>query len=176
MNFDMIKTINIIERTPSVLYTLLENIADDWIYNNEGEDSWSPFDVVGHLIVCEKTNFFPRVKMIYLSATTTFLSPIDMSAHVEASRGKSIHDLLSEFDLLRKQNTQQLLALQLSPTDLQKTGMHPKIGEVTIAQLLATWTAHDLSHLNQITRVMTKQYKEAVGPFNTFVTILNNNV
>jgi hypothetical protein len=175
MKFDINKTISIIERTPSVLYALLHGISDDWIYGNEGKNTWSPFDVMGHLIICERTNFFPRVEKIYHSASPPPLSPIDMTAHIETGRGKTITALLNEFDLLRKQNIQQLLALQLSPTDLEKTAIHPRIGEVTIAQLLATWTAHDLSHLSQITRVMTRQYKDAAGPFTTFITILRNN-
>lgn len=174
MKFELRKTISIIERTPVVLHSLLYGLEDDWLYQNEGDHTWCPTDVLAHLIICEKTNFLPRAEAIFYSTHTCTLRPIDMSAHFAYRQGRSLADLLAEFEYLRKQNIQKLLAMQLTGADLLKTGIHPSIGVVTISQLLATWAAHDLSHLNQITRVMAKQYAGETGPFATFITILKN--
>ena len=172
MKFELEETLKIIEATPETLYVLLHGLSRDWIYANEGEHTWSAFDVVGHLIVCEKTDFIPRTEII-LSASDNKLFPlIDMTAQFELNKGKSIADLLQEFQQLRRENIKKLLAFELTENDFKKTGIHPKIGEVTLSELLAGWAAHDLNHLSQIARVMAKQYKHAMGPFMEFVSIV----
>lgn len=173
MKFELRKSIEIIKRTPHVLNTLLQGISDDWIYNNEGENTWCVFDVVGHLIICEKTDFIPRTKLIISDSDNKMIVPIDKNAQIEYSKGKVITDLLEEFEQLRNENIQILFDLQLTENDLNKTGLHPKIGMLTLAELLATWVVHDLNHLSQISRVMAKQYKNEVGPFIEYLSILN---
>ncbi len=172
MEFNLEKTVEIIERTPKVLYALLQGISDDWIYNNEGENTWSVFDVVGHLIVCEKTNFITRTEIILSDSENKTIAPIDMSAQFEWNKGKSITDLLKEFEIIRKENINRLLSLNITSGDFIKTAVHPKIGKLTLGELLATWAAHDLNHIVQITRIMAKQYKNEVGPFTEFLTII----
>lgn len=172
MEFNLEKTVEIIESTPKVLYALLHGISEEWVYNNEGENTWSVFDVVGHLIVCEKTDFITRTEIILSDSENKTIAPIDMSAQFEWNKGKSMADLLKEFEQIRKENIQKLLVMKLTESDLQKTGIHPKIGKLTLSELLATWVAHDLNHISQITRVMAKQYKHEVGPFMEIVSIL----
>jgi len=172
MHFSLNKTIEIIERTPAVLYTMLEGLSGEWVYSNEGENTWTVFDVIGHLIVCEKTDFIVRAKVMLSATHPKLLSPIDMHAQFVWNKGKTINDLLKEFSIVRKENIAALLALQLTESDLQKTAIHPRIGALTLQELLATWATHDLNHLSQIARVMAKQYKEAVGPFIEFVSII----
>lgn len=172
MKFELNKTIEILEQTPEVLYALLQGISDDWVYNNEGDSSWSVFDVVGHLIVCEKTDFIPRCEMMLTEPEDKMLTSIDMNAQFINDKGKTLGMLLIEFDQLRKENIMKLHAFDLADNDYLKTAMHPKIGQLTLGELLATWATHDLNHIAQITRVMAKQYKEAVGPFIEFLNIL----
>ncbi len=172
MTFALTKTLEILQRTPGVLHALLKGISNDWIMNNEGENTWSVFDVVGHLIVCEQTNFMTRAALILSSAENKTFVPIDMTAQFDASRGKPMGELLKLFEQCRNENVQKLIALNLTDADLQRTGVHPKMGEVVLSELLATWTAHDLSHLSQIARVMAKQYKHETGPFISFLSIL----
>ncbi|QEC69286.1 DinB family protein [Panacibacter ginsenosidivorans] len=173
MKFDLDKTLEIIERTPSVLNALLQGVSDDWVHHNEGENTWSVFDVVGHLIVCEQTDFITRTKIILSSSGDKILVPIDRQAQFAWSKGKTLADLLKAFEVHRKENIQKLLAFQLGDSDFEKAAVHPKLGNLTLRDLLATWAVHDLNHLSQITRVMAKQYKEAVGPFTVFLGILN---
>lgn len=172
MKFNLEKTIQIIERTPAVLHTLLNGVSEEWIYSREAENKWSVFDVVGHLIVCEKTDFIPRAEIILSDTENKTLKPIDMNAHFEWGKGKNIDQLLQEFEQLRKENIQKLQALHLTDPDLQKTGFHPVIGTLTLQELLATWAPHDLGHISQITRIMAKQYKSEVGPLMAFLGIL----
>lgn len=172
MDFDLNKSIEILERTPSVIETLLKDISDDWAFNNEGEDTFSPFDVVGHLIHGEKTDWVTRMLIILSDSHDKAFQPYDRFAQFEESKGKSMDQLLAEFKTLRQQNLAILKAKNVSAEDLAKTGIHPKFGAVTLQQLLATWTIHDLSHIAQITRVMCKQYKSAVGPWVDYLPIL----
>jgi hypothetical protein len=172
MKFDLANTIEIIERTPSVLNAMLQGISDGWVYNNEGENTWSVFDVIGHLIVCEKTDFIPRAAIILSDSENRTIDPIDMDAHFEWGKGKDVSELLQEFEMLRKANIHKLVAMNLTENDFQKTAVHPKIGQLTLGHLLATWVAHDLSHISQITRVMAKQYKDGVGGFIQFMSVL----
>ena len=173
MNFEMNSAFEILSRTPAVLHTLLGGLSEDWLINNEGPDTFSPYDVVGHMIHGEKTDWAVRAKMILeYGATKTFI-PWDRFAQYEESRGRSLNELLDDFELLRKDNVDWLRGLKLTTDDLDKKGMHPKLGTVTLRNLLSTWVAHDLTHIAQITRVMAKQYKSEMGPWPEFFRILN---
>lgn len=172
MKFLLDQSIEILERTPSMLSDLLSGLSDDWICNNEGKDTWSPFDVVGHLIHGEKTDWIIRTKTILFEDNKSFI-PFDRFAQFEASKGKSMTDLLTEFELLRNQNILELKSFELSDSDLMKTGVHPEFGEVTLRQLLACWVTHDLGHINQITRVMAKNYAEEVGPWRKYLKVVS---
>lgn len=173
MNFDLNKSIDILQRTPPVLELLLKDISNDWSMNNEGTDTFSPFDVLGHLIHGEKTDWVPRMEIMLSDKQDKSFQPYDRFAQFEESKGKTINQLLTEFKLLRKQNIQLLQSKNLSEHDLTKTGIHPKFGSVTLKQLIATWTVHDLSHIAQIVRVMCKHYKQDVGPWIEYLPILN---
>ena len=171
MNFDLNKTTDVLERTPKILEDLLSGLSDDWIVNNEGDDTWSPYDIVGHLIHGERTDWMVRLEIILHKEDKNFI-PYDRFAQSKESKGKSLQQLLSEFALLRKENLQKLKSLNLTENDLNKTGIHPEFGDVTLRQLLSTWTIHDLTHIAQITRVMAKQYKEAIGPWMKYFRVM----
>ena len=173
MNYSLEKSYQILDRTPSVLKGLLSNLDDGWVMNNEGPETFSPYDVVGHLIHGEKTDWTARTKMILEFGNTKTFVPWDRFAQYEESKGKTLKQLLDEFEAIRKENMRWFKSLNLTETDLDKKGMHPKLGEVTLRNLLATWVVHDLTHLAQITRVMAKQYKEEMGPGPEFFRILN---
>ncbi|MGE5107520.1 MAG: DinB family protein [Sphingobacteriales bacterium] len=173
MKYSVNKSIEILERTASVLKTLLPNLHNDWVSNNEGPETFSPYDVIGHLIHGEKTDWVPRAKIILEHGTAKPFTPWDRFAQFEESKGKTLQQLLDEFETVRKENILWLKSLNLSETDLDKKGMHPRLGEVTLRNLLATWVVHDLTHIAQITRVMAKQYKEEMGPWPEFFRILS---
>ena len=143
-----------------------------WLLNNEGPDTFSPFDVMGHLLHGEKTDWVVRIKLILEHGNTRAFEMFDRFAMYEESKGKTINQLLDEFEALRKQNLGWLQSLSLTSSDFDKTGLNPVLGEVTIANLLATWVVHDLTHVAQICRVMAKQYKEAIGPWEEFFRVL----
>jgi hypothetical protein len=173
MKMELNSSLQILQNTPRILNSLLYGIGKDFINSNEGAGTWSPFDVVGHLIVCEQTNFMERIKIVLSVTETKQFKPIDMTAQFEAGKGKVMQDLLKEFEQLRNQNMEQLFSLQLSDSDFTKQAIHPKLGKVTLGNLLSTWVAHDLAHIAQITRVMAKQYINDVGPFIEFMPRLN---
>lgn len=173
MQFDIQRSMEILERTPVVLNELLTGLDDGWIMNNEGPETFSPYDVIGHLIHGEKTDWTARTKMILESGNSKTFVPWDRFAQFENSKGKTMQQLLNEFALLRKENLAWLSSLDLSEADLGKKGNHPVLGEVTLRNLLATWVVHDLTHIAQITRVMAKQYREEMGPWPEFFRILN---
>jgi uncharacterized damage-inducible protein DinB len=173
MQFDIQKSIEILERTPVVLKTLLTGLNEEWVMNNEGTETFSPYDVIGHLIHGEKTDWIVRTKIILEPGISKPFTPWDRFAQFENSKGKTLQQLLDEFDMLRKENLDWLRSFNLSENDLDKKGMHPALGKVTLRNLLATWVVHDLTHIAQITRVMAKQYKEEIGPWNEFFRILN---
>ena len=172
MNFDLNKTIEILSRTPVVLEALLKDLSDDWTMNNEGPETWSPYDIIGHLIHGEKTDWIPRMDIILSNNPDKHFEPYDRFAQFKNSKGKSLLQLLEEFILLRKNNLNRLRSANLADDDLLKTGIHPAFGDVTLKQLLATWAAHDLNHIAQITRVMAKQYKPEAGPWVAYLKIL----
>jgi hypothetical protein len=163
--FNINSTIELLEHTPNAFCHLLNGLSEKWISQNEGEDTWTAFDVVGHLIHCEQTNWVPRIQIILSGGETRSFEPMDMSAQFTNSKGKTINDLLDEFQSLRKTNIQKLKALNLTGADFNKTAVHPSLGKVTLEQLISTWLVHDLDHMNQICRVMAKHYKAEVGPW-----------
>ncbi|MGE0589937.1 MAG: DinB family protein [Cyclobacteriaceae bacterium] len=175
MNFSIDKSIEILERTPAVLSALLSSLSPDWTTANEGNDTWSPYDVVGHLIQGELTDWIPRVEVIVSAQSDKKFKPFDRFAQFEASKGKSLEQLLTEFAEMRKTNIAKLKSMVNSDTNFQQKGIHPAFGEVTLSQLLSTWVVHDLNHINQIARVMAKQYKQAVGPWVEYLGILKDN-
>jgi hypothetical protein len=173
MNYDFNKSVQILERTPAVLKELLAGLHEDWLMENEGPETFSPYDVVGHLVHGEKTDWTSRVQRILKDGNTKAFDLFDRFAMYEESKGKSIDQLLQEFKELREKNMQWFKALNLTEEDLNRKGMHPKLGEVTLRNLLATWVIHDLTHIAQITRVMAKQYKTEMGPWTEFFRIIN---
>jgi hypothetical protein len=172
MKYSLERSYQILERTPSVLKALLTGLDDGWVMNNEGPDTFSPYDVIGHLIHGEKTDWTARAKVILEFGLSKPFVPWNRFAQYEESKGKTLLQLLDEFEKVRTENMIWFRSLKLTETDLDKKGMHPKLGEVTLRNLLATWVAHDLSHLAQIARVMAKQYKEEMGPWPEFFRIL----
>lgn len=173
MNYSLERSYEILERTPAVLKTLLGGLNDDWVMNNEGPETFSPFDVMGHLIHGEKTDWAARTKRILEFGNTKMFDLWNRFAQYEESVGKSVEQLIDEFAAIRKENIVWLKGLALTAADLDKKGMHPKLGEVSLRNLLATWVVHDLTHIAQITRVMAKQYKTEMGPWPEFFRILN---
>jgi hypothetical protein len=172
MNFSLDEAIEILERTPGVLNLMLDGISAEWTNNNEGAETWSAYDVIGHLIHGEKTDWMPRAKLILSDNTNKNFIPFNRFAQFEESKGKTLKQLLDEFKLLREQNIAKLRSIKITNENLQKKGIHPAFGEVTLSQLLATWVVHDLNHISQISRVMAKQYKEAVGPWIEYLKVL----
>jgi hypothetical protein len=162
----------VLQRTPSVLRGLLAGLPGTWTGATEGPATWSPFDVVGHLIQGERHDWLPRVRHILEPGDTVPFTPFDREAMFAASRGVPLATLLDTFADLRAQSLDGLAALGLTGADLERTGRHPAFGEVTMGQLLATWVAHDLGHLGQVVRVMARQYTEAVGPWREYLSIL----
>jgi hypothetical protein len=173
VKFSLEKSYEILERAPNVLSALLSGLSDEWIMTNEGPDTFSPYDVLGHLIHGEKTDWFTRTKHILEHGTDKPFIPWNRFAQYEESKGKSLEELLHEFAEIRAENMQNLKLLQISETDLDKKGLHPVLGEVSLRNLLSTWVVHDLTHIAQVTRVMAKQYKEEMGPWPEFFRILS---
>jgi hypothetical protein len=173
MKFETEKAYPVLDRTPAVLSALLAGLDEQWIINNEGPETFSPFDVVGHLIHGEKTDWPDRVKMILEKGTSSKFVPYDRFAMFTESEGKTLSQLLKEFEAIRIKNMQWLRSLNLNEQDLIKKGLHPNLGEVTLSQLIAAWVVHDLTHIAQISRVMAKQYKDAIGPWVEFFRVLN---
>lgn len=172
MNFDIATAKPLLTRTPVVLNVLLRDLPDAWISNNEGADTWSPFDVIGHLIQGERSDWIPRVEHILKHGDTVAFTPFDRFAQIDASKGKSLSQLLDEFSELRTSSLQRLDALALTPDDLHRAGLHPALGKVTLGQLLATWTTHDMDHIVQISRCLGRNYAEAVGPWREYLRIV----
>lgn len=172
MNHDLQDTIALLARTPAVLDVLLRELPETWTFRNEGESTWSAFDVVGHLIHGERIDWMPRTRLILQSGESRAFEPFDRFAQARESDGKSLAQLLDTFTRLRSGNLDELRALNLRPEQLALRGTHPALGTVTLSELLATWAAHDLSHLHQISRVMAHQYREAVGPWTTFLGVM----
>lgn len=172
MQFDFERSIDVLSRTPDVIEKMLKGIHADWANANEGENTWSPFDIVGHLIHGDETDWVPRMDVILSDDGDKKFKPFDRFAQFEKSKNRSMESLLGEFKIVRQKSLDELRARNLTKLDLQKVGVHPQFGEVRLEQLLATWTVHDLGHIAQIARVMAKQYTQAVGPWIEYLPVL----
>ena len=171
--FLMEEGIAILSRTPSTLDALLRGLPDGWIAANEGGETWSPFDVIGHLIHGERTDWIPRVKIVLEHGESRAFDRFDRLAQFAESDGRTLAGLLDEFATLREVNLRELASLQLTDADLDRRGRHPQLGVVTIRQLVATWVAHDLDHVMQISRVLARQYADEVGPWRAYLRIIS---
>jgi DinB superfamily len=172
--FVMNEAVAILSRTPATLDALLRGLSDGWIAAHEGGETWSPFDVIGHLIHGERTDWIPRARIILEHGEARAFDKFDRFAQFEASQGRTLTSLLDEFATLRQDNLRELVALGLTGADLGRRGRHPELGTVTLGQLLATWVAHDLDHVVQISRVMARQYTDAVGPWRAYLRVLQS--
>jgi len=172
MKFNLDKSIEILSRTPDVLITLLSGLSDDWVIHNEGGDSWSPYDIAGHLVHGEREDWIQRTrKILGIEADNKFV-PFDRFEQFNENKMKTLQELLDEFKGRREENIKILISFNIDEAKLKMEGIHPEFGKVTLEQLLSTWTAHDLTHISQITRIMAKQYKEAIGPWIEYFRVL----
>lgn len=172
MKFSIEKSIEILERTPSILESYLNDLSEDWIKNNEGENTWSPYDILGHLVHGEKTDWIERLKIILSDSENKQFEPFDRFAQMHEDANRPISELLKEFRELREKNLDKLKAFKMVGLDFERKGIHPELGEVTLMQLISTWVVHDLGHIAQISRVMAKQFKSEVGPWKNYLGIL----
>lgn len=172
-SFVMEEAVAILARTPATLDALLRGLPDGWIVAHEGGETWSPFDVIGHLIHGERTDWVPRVKIILEHGEARAFDTFDRFAQFAVSEGRTLASLLDEFATLRQENLRELAMLCLADADLDRRGRHPTLGVVTLRQLLATWVAHDLDHVVQISRVLARQYSDEVGPWRAYLRIIS---
>jgi uncharacterized damage-inducible protein DinB len=172
LNFQLSEAVAILERTPDVLDAWLRRLPDSWTQVNEGSQTWTSFDIVGHLIVGERTDWITRTRIILDEGESRTFYPFDMSAQFKESKAKQLSELLDEFAQLRKQNLETLREMRLTDADLARRGRHPELGSVTLEQLLATWVAHDLNHLHQLARVLATQYREATGAWVNYLGVM----
>ena len=175
MSFDLEEAIDVLRRTPATLHALLDDIDEPLARGNEGAETFSPFDVVGHLIDGEETDWMPRARIILSDKSVKQFTPYDRFRHRERNADRTLTSLLEEFARLRADNLKELSSWQLTETQLDLTGVHPKFGDVTLLELLATWVVHDLGHIAQIARVMAKQYRGDVGPWTPFLPVLTDH-
>lgn len=174
MEFNINDALPVLERTPQVVSLLLKGLPETWLFKNEGGDTWSPYDVVGHYIHGEKTDWIPRMNVCLSEGPGKAFEPFDRTAMFRDSKGKTLDQLLDEFSQLRKECLEKLKAVHLDEETLNRKAIHPAFGEVNLKQLLATWVVHDLTHIYQIVRVMAKQYEEEVGPWKEYLGILKD--
>lgn len=175
VTFDLERSAEVLARTPSALRALLSGLPDEWVRGTEGPDTFSPFDVVGHLIDGEETDWMPRARIILAGGPNPAFQPYDRFRHRTRNAGRDLESLLDEFESLRAANLDLLRSWRLTEEQLARTGVHPMFGPVTMRQLLAGWVVHDLGHVAQIARVMAKQYKEEVGPWLAFMPVLTDH-
>jgi hypothetical protein len=175
MEFDLDLSLDLLRRTPATLKALLDAAADAWVRGTEGPETFSPFDVVGHLIDGEETDWIPRARIILARGRDPRFEPYDRFRHRARNADRSLSSLLAEFARLRAANLEQLRSWRLTATELDLSGVHPSLGRVTLRQLLATWVVHDLGHVAQVARVMAKQYREGVGPWLTYLPVLTDH-
>lgn len=173
MEFDLAKSVAVLERTPVVLRAMLAGLPDEWVFSSEGPETFTPYDVLGHLIHGERADWMTRARIILEQGADRRFTPYDRFAQFEESKGKTLAQLLDEFASVRAENLRTLAGWKLTDALLGLEGEHPKFGSVTLRQLLATWTAHDLSHIAQIARVMAKQHRDAVGPWREYLPIMD---
>jgi len=172
MEFRFGHGLTVLRRTPAVLRALLADAPESWTTATEGPGTWSPYDVVGHLVHGERTDWVPRIEHLLQHGDAVPFPPFDREAMFSASQGRSLAELLDTFDRLRAESLGRLAALRVTDADLGKRGRHPEFGVVTLGQHCATWVAHDLSHVSQVVRVMARQYTDAVGPWRAYLSIL----
>ena len=175
MKFELASSMDILRRTPAALRALLDGAGDGWTRADEGPETFSPFDVVGHLIDGEETDWMPRAGIILSGNPEATFEPYDRFRHYARNRGRTLASLLDEFARLRAANLERLASWNLGEAELDLRAMHPSLGPVTLRQLVATWVAHDLGHLAQVTRVMAKQYREEVGPWVQYLPVLTDH-
>jgi len=175
MHRDLSQTVALLERTPAALNALLRLLPEPWTLANEGDGTWSAFDIVGHLIHAEHTDWIPRARMILEHGESQTFKPFNREGQNETSQGKSLPQLLDEFSSVRAASLRALGAMNLAPADLDRRGRHPSFGPVTLGQLLATWAAHDLTHLHQLSRLLAHPYREAVGPWVAYLGVFHCN-
>ena len=173
--FALDRTLSILTRTPASVDALLRGLPDFWVQQNEGNDTWTPFGIVGHLIFADRTDWMPRLLRILEHGEQVAFDPFDRFGQVQASQGKTLDQLLSEFAAVRSECLVQLRELDLRPRDLERRGRHPALGTVKASELLATWAVHDLNHLHQLSRVMAHQYRDCTGPFQAYLGVLHCN-
>ncbi|MEQ1693391.1 MAG: DinB family protein [Gemmatimonas sp.] len=173
MNFDVASGLAVLQRTPRTLNAMLRGLGQEWVRSTEGPETWSPFDIVGHLVHGERTDWIPRAELILARGSRRRFAPYDRFAQFRESEGRSLNELLDEFARLRDANLATVLSWQLTDLELALEGEHPDFGVVTLRQLLATWVAHDLGHVAQTARVMAKQYREAIGPWRAYLPIVD---
>ena len=173
MEYRLDQAKEILRRTPATLNALLSNLSDDWVLANEGPETFSPYDVIGHLIEGEENDWIPRARIILDHGEAKPFEKFDRFAMYEKSKGKSLAELLARFEKVRGESLRQLEEMNLTPELLQKRGTHPALGSVTLSQLLSAWVVHDLGHIRQIVRVMAKQYREEIGPWTEYLSIVN---
>jgi hypothetical protein len=172
MAHDLQQTIALLSRTPASLNALLRDLPESWTHTTEGPGTWTVFDVVGHLIHGELTDWMPRARIVLEHGESRAFEPFDRLAQERESKGKSLPQLLDEFARLRSKNLETLRSLKLQAADFARRGKHPTLGAVSLGQLIATWAVHDLTHLHQISRIMAHQYREAVGPWSAYLGVL----
>jgi hypothetical protein len=172
-SFTLDEATAVLSRTPATLDALLRGLPDGWTTANEGGDSWSPFDVIGHLIHGEQTDWVPRARIILEHGETRAFDKFNRFAQFAVSQGRTLAELLDQFAAERHQRLRELAALQLTEADLDRRGRHPELGVVTLRQLLATWVAHDLDHVVQVSRVLARQYSDEVGPWRAYLRIIS---
>ncbi len=173
MNFQISQAIEILSQTPSTIKSMLGNLSDNWVYAKADEESWNVFDIIGHYIHGEQTDWIPRAKIILAQGETVTFESFDRFAQFEISKGKTLIELLEIFAELREQNLETLKSWNLTDNQLKLKGIHPELGEVALEQLLATWAVHDLTHIRHISIVLAKQYAENVGVWKEYLTILH---
>ena len=172
MEHNLELTISLLARTPSTLNSLLRELPAAWTQQNEGGETWNAFDIVGHLIHGDRTDWLPRAKRILQFGEAKPFEPFDRLRQVRESQGKSLVQLLDDYASVRSESLGELRALNLQPAQMEQRGFHPALGTVTLSQLLATWAVHDLTHLHQISRVLAHQYRLAVGPWVGYLGVL----
>ncbi len=173
MEFDLDTATALLARMPATLDALLRGLPDEWVLRNEGGDTWSAFDIVGHLIHADRTDWLIRARTIREYGEEREFPPFDRFGQRKASEGKNLAQLLDEFGAVRVESLRELRGLGLSGADFERRGGHPAFGTVRMSELLATWAAHDLNHLHQLARVMAYQYREAVGPWSSFLGVMH---
>ena len=172
MEFRAAEAIEVLTRTPETLNAMLRGLPDLWLRGTEGEDTWSAFDIVGHLVLAERSDWMPRMRMLLEDGESRPFDPFDRFAQLKEHRDKTLEQLLDDFGCLRRDNLAAVRSLNLGHEDMNRRGKHPMLGVVTLSQLFATWTVHDLSHLHQLSRVMAHQYRDKVGPWGVYLGVL----